>query len=317
MTAKRKIQIIGVLSILTLFIVLIAGELFIFLFNPQELVYPTLKTKEYFFQYPPNSIINHEIGLHKRKYITNNLGHRKMKIKQGNNMILLGDSFTFGVGVNDGKEWANVLQNNTDYNIINLGMSGWGLTQQIKRFYEVGMHLKPKAIILMFCQNDVLDNVVCPVTKIKNEEFIFEDLNFKNVKLSFLNSLVIKSQLFRFFKRQAYINKKIKETKLLSKKQELLYNELLSLFVKKMKKEKINVFFISVNNFINKKETTHLSNFKEVEKNVLRLDSLNFLTYINSNELVRINDYIHSPVGHYSVEWNKAIGKGLAKIINK
>jgi len=321
MKLKRKIQIIGLLSVVTLIITVLAGELFIFLFNPQELVSPTLKTKEYLFQYPPNTTVNHKVGRHTRQYTTNTLGHRKMEVTQGDNVILLGDSFTFGMGVEDNYEWGSVLQSNTDCNIVNLGMSGWGLTQEIKRFYEVGMDWKPKAVILMFCENDILDNTMCPVTKVKDGKFVFEDLELEDTKKSLgerlFNPLAIRSQLFRFFRRRAYTNERIKQIKSLSIAQEIIYSNLLSTFAEDMKQRGVDIFFISVNNLIDENEVTQLSKFKQAEESVLKLDSLNLIKYINSNELVQLGDYITSPVGHYSIEWNKAIGEGLANTITK
>ena len=45
-----------------------------------------------------------------------------------------------------------------NYNVINLGGSGWGLTQEIKRFYEFGQLYHPKVIILQFDETDPKDN---------------------------------------------------------------------------------------------------------------------------------------------------------------
>ena len=73
---------------------------------------------------------------YKKSYFLNHINNTIENFKP--NIVLLGDSYTFGFGVNDGNEFAAVMSRelSSDYNIINTGVGGWGLTQQIRRYYE-------------------------------------------------------------------------------------------------------------------------------------------------------------------------------------
>lgn len=74
-------------------------------------------------------------------------------------IVLLGDSFTYGLGVNDDQVFARLLQDLLpNYEVINAGNPNTG-TDYALRFYEdVGQALQPDIVILSFCSNDFGDN---------------------------------------------------------------------------------------------------------------------------------------------------------------
>lgn len=82
---------------------------------------------------------------------------------QTKNYIFIGDSLTFGYGVNKNKSWvecykSHSAENNNDYKIINKGINGNTTTDMLNRFTEDVTNLKPFAIFIMGGTNDLLSN---------------------------------------------------------------------------------------------------------------------------------------------------------------
>lgn len=78
-------------------------------------------------------------------------------------LLLLGDSFTYGVGVDDDQTFAAELERHLGerrlpVEVINAGNSGKGTDYQLKLFQTVGAGLKPEVTVLCFFSNDFQDN---------------------------------------------------------------------------------------------------------------------------------------------------------------
>lgn len=75
------------------------------------------------------------------------------------NIVILGDSYSFGHGVQDGEEYAAVMNGilKEHYNVINLAVGGYGLTQEIRRYYAFGQLYQPRLVLLQFAENDPED----------------------------------------------------------------------------------------------------------------------------------------------------------------
>jgi lysophospholipase L1-like esterase len=74
-------------------------------------------------------------------------------------LLLLGDSFAFGHGVEDDETSAALLSRllpNTD--VVNLGVAGYSTDQELLQLREMGLSWHPDIVALMFCPNDLLDN---------------------------------------------------------------------------------------------------------------------------------------------------------------
>lgn len=97
------------------------------------------------------------------KYSVNSKGYRgeeHIHNASKNRIVILGDSFTFGVNVEDGDTVAEVLEDslvNTD--VVNLGVPGYGTAQAYLRFKKEGLQYEPNVTILFFFSNDVADNL--------------------------------------------------------------------------------------------------------------------------------------------------------------
>ncbi|MBF0379953.1 MAG: SGNH/GDSL hydrolase family protein [Magnetococcales bacterium] len=80
-------------------------------------------------------------------------------------LFIIGDSFTFGWGVNEDDSYARILANKLKkkdlaVDVVNLGVAGFGTMQSYERLAEYAQRLgSPDAIIYMFCPNDPADNI--------------------------------------------------------------------------------------------------------------------------------------------------------------
>lgn len=77
-------------------------------------------------------------------------------------VLLLGDSLTFGTGVEDGETFAAQLAGLApSLEPLNLGVSGYGTDQELLLLEREGLPLAPRVVVLNVCVgNDVLDNAL-------------------------------------------------------------------------------------------------------------------------------------------------------------
>lgn len=127
-------------------------------------------------------------GTYDFSFSNNSLGLRGPEIgpKTRKRILLLGDSFTYGIGVNDDETFANRLEVITGAEVINAGNPGKG-TDYALRFYETkGKSLNVDLVVLCFFLNDYNDN--------EAETYYDSDLNPRDLskspaaRKSFLNN---------------------------------------------------------------------------------------------------------------------------------
>ena len=74
-------------------------------------------------------------------------------------MLVLGDSFAWGYGVERPEIWHEVLEaRHPDWEIINTGVAGYGTGQQLLYLERRGLAFEPDVVVLMLHPNDFLDN---------------------------------------------------------------------------------------------------------------------------------------------------------------
>lgn len=74
-------------------------------------------------------------------------------------MLVLGDSFTWGFGVEQDEAFSEVLERrHPDWEIINAGVSGYGTDQQLLWLERRGIAFQPDVVLLAFHEGDVKDN---------------------------------------------------------------------------------------------------------------------------------------------------------------
>ncbi len=89
------------------------------------------------------------IGLRDREFTPEDLAAR-------HRTVVIGDSFTWGWGVNDGEIFVDGLEEqDTRAEYINLGVTAYGLEQEIEYFKRVGLDFDPHRLLVAFVQNDV------------------------------------------------------------------------------------------------------------------------------------------------------------------
>ena len=331
-TLKKKILFSVILTMILLGVVIVVGELSVRTINPQKVLHPRWKFSEkYGFELFENTQMVHERPGHwKFIYTINDFKYRgKLTPISGKyskkNIIILGDSHSFGTGVNDGEEFAAVMgkELQDEFNVINLSVGGWGLTQQIRRYYEFGQLYLPKIVLLQFCENDPRDNFKNKVVIIENGKFKFQNSSnsINEIKKYLSESIIQKSQIYNLFRNDIYwffANQKINKNIGLYKEdrgfddetlpEEQFYNELLELFIIDLNQKGITVMMISVEN--------ELDFYPTIKTKVSELISKELIDYLEViSWLKNISDY-NTPEGHpWGGEAHSIIGRKIAKAI--
>jgi hypothetical protein len=165
-----------ILVIISTIIALLILEIGLRIFFPQEelirLTDPTLQwfepSAEYGFLNKKNFTVDYpftgyDFIMHVQ---TNSFGHRykeynvaEFKDKRYKKVLLLGDSFMFGFGVNMEDHMAthldNLLNDNHDsFTIINSGVDNWSTIQEVTYAKDHFQVFNPDYIVLLFCGND-------------------------------------------------------------------------------------------------------------------------------------------------------------------
>ncbi|MFT5749514.1 MAG: lysophospholipase L1-like esterase [Ancylomarina sp.] len=332
LTLKKKIFFTLLTGVFILLITSVLGELLIRNFYPQVLLGPRWSYSEkYHIVWPKNrTIINEMPGKWKFIYTTNENYSRGKVIGLSNayekaNIVVLGDSYSFGQGVNDNEEYASVLSHKLkdSFNVVNLSVSGWALTQEIRRYYELGQLYKPQLVILQFCENDPWGNTYFKVTGIENEKFVFKNSENSSGKWKRVlsDSFLQKSSLYALFTnllRQSSFNKKsisntVKETTNSNErdkkiKREVIYADLLDLFAKDLSASGIPLIMIAPNR--------EMDNFPLIKRKVEELDSLSHLNYYETEDWFMNGIDYSSPEGHHwGTKGHAVIGERLSDII--
>ena len=73
--------------------------------------------------------------------------------------VAVGDSFTFGIGVNQEKTWEALLADKIERNVVNLGVPGWGSQQYTLSLEKFGIPLIPRVVFYGVYANDLADSV--------------------------------------------------------------------------------------------------------------------------------------------------------------
>jgi len=172
MTTFRNALRNGLLLIASLMLALLLGEIMVrSVYEPPSKELPgfRLASSDYYqlddeLGWIPRAGIH---GTHVRQrgltstFSTNSFGlrdneHSIEKPQGTKRIVVVGDSFTWGYGVNDGEVFTDVLETMlTNTEVINLGVTAYGLDQETEYFRRLGVRFEPDILIVAFCQNDI------------------------------------------------------------------------------------------------------------------------------------------------------------------
>jgi hypothetical protein len=317
----RKAVFITILASGSVLICLAFLEVSVRLINPQQELYPRyVHSSRYGTLLPKSATIVHRLpGAWEFVYHTNEYGFRVSMPPISNrydraNIVLLGDSNTFGAGVNDGEEFGAVLADKlaSNANVVNLGVPGFGLTHEIRVFYEFGRLFEPKVVVLQFCGNDPSDNLYEMVTTVADGRFHFEtdrSLNsgLSSVKNWLSGSIIQKSAAYNLARNRIYAlwHRRAIESAKETHEQEKFYNELLVTFADDLRRRGIRLILFAVQG--------QLALFPEILKQVETLDQRGDLDYLASETWFDGKTDYGTPEGHdWGVRGHQIVAEHLA-----
>lgn len=98
------------------------------------------------------------------------------------NIIFLGDSLTFGYGLNRNLSFASLIEKNIDYPLINKGINGSTTTDMLVRFTKDVIDNNPYLLLILGGTNDILSNKPLKLI-IENISLMVEEALSNNVKV--------------------------------------------------------------------------------------------------------------------------------------
>ncbi|MFC1807384.1 SGNH/GDSL hydrolase family protein [Candidatus Omnitrophota bacterium] len=159
-----------------------------------------VESERYGLKLKPNfsgDVVRDEFNI---KFRINSLGFRGEEIgaKSGYRIVCLGDSMTFGYGVNDDETFTKILGDRLNKETINIGVLGYDIDRYFLLFEDVVLPLKPDLLIVFFAvTNDFGQSVKkgsAPAIKIESGPSFVSHI--KNVK----EHIFLNSHLCRWFK---------------------------------------------------------------------------------------------------------------------
>lgn len=155
------------IAVVTTFVILIQAEIFIRVFYPQPLV----KTGNYDSTLGwTNVASSSNLMLHKDYKVMVNINSKGLrdkeyayeKSKDISRILVLGDSFAWGAGVEDNETFSNVLGDmlGEKFEVLNAGVNGYGNDQELLYLMTEGYKYSPDIVLLVFCFNDIENNML-------------------------------------------------------------------------------------------------------------------------------------------------------------
>lgn len=276
---------------------------------------------------PNKNFIAQEIPQLPYQVITNSFGFRNsydISIKKPNNLLRIlavGDSFTFGPYVNNQDTYPAklefILRKTKKIEVLNAGVSGYTLADELEYLQEKGFKLEPDIIIIGIYENDVLDylksNRNIFARKVQQEKLSKFPIIYKLAKKSALLTLIEKNFIEQKSKQ---FRNGIEEslTSNLTEQQDSYYADLDKLL--NLLDEKQKIIFVLFPSFgqISSKIYFPQANIKnKINKQYSILD----LRPIFRNNPYQNSLYLTPLNGHLSSYGNQVVAEEIAKFITK
>lgn len=325
-SAGRRWAVAATAVLIVVLLTVILGELMVRWLSPQRSLYPrTQYSRDYgFLPYADTEMVNEVPGRWRFVYRTNAQGHRGPLLPLSNRylrpvVVLLGDSYTFGVGVDDGQEYAQPLRQALAgrFDVVNLGVEGWGLTQEIRRFYELGQLYQPAVVVLQFCANDPSDNLLNAVTEVQDGRFMFRPSSsgLESLKRYLSQSLLQRSQIYNLLREVGYGLWRGREVQAQMRvgtaapgaqtpADEAGYIALLDLFAADLQRRGIRLVMFAVDG--------QLERFPALRDRVKSLHAQHRLHYVELMDWFVGTEIEKSPEGHWAASVHRTVAARLA-----
>jgi hypothetical protein len=304
----RKVVFAAIMVSLAVAVPLVSFEFALRLVAPQPELYPRYQYSERFgHRLAESATIVHQLpGAWRFVYHTNEYGYRISMPEISNrydrpNVIVLGDSNTFGIGVDDGEEYPAVLAKLLagEGNVINLGVGGFGLTNEIRTFYEFGLLFQPAVVVLQFASNDPDDNFYEMVTTAEDGRFHFRrDRSMRgaigHIKQWLSDSMLQRSAAYNFIRDYAYSYWRARVFRRESAgdkhRKEAFHNRLLVVFAEDLKRRGIPLILFDV--------PGDLALWPGILREVEALDHDGLLRYLRTDRWFEATTDYGTPEGH-------------------
>ena len=313
-------------ALISVLLTLTAGELLVRWLDPQAIMLPRSRfSAAYGLEFHPNRVMVNELaGQWRFEYSTNAQGHRGPVLPLSNrylrpNVVVLGDSYTFGYGIADGQDYPAQLRPLLagSHDVVNLGVGGWGLTQEIRRYYELGRLYEPQVVVLQFTGNDPSDSLLYNVTRVDGGRLLFQDREDSSaislVKRWLSESPVQRSHLYALARGHLYYLFRGREIAATTgatgaapaaQPEQQLHIDLLEAFADDLATRGIRLLLISVDH--------HLAEFPLIEAHMRNLQARGLATFIDVDALFKRAPHDLSPEGHWGPVAHRSIAAALA-----
>ena len=110
-----------------------------------------------FYRLKPGSFVNENIE-YSNPTLVNSNGYRDDEASlQKPEIILLGDSFSFGIGVNEPETYASLIEKNTGRKLLNTGVPSYATARESLVLDELDTSAA-KLLLIQYCNNDLPEN---------------------------------------------------------------------------------------------------------------------------------------------------------------
>ncbi|UCC30671.1 MAG: SGNH/GDSL hydrolase family protein [Phycisphaerales bacterium] len=158
-------------AVTAVYMALLGCDLFVFCLSPR-MKDPNLGLQGLYcpdgvtgYRLTPNWEGWYDDGIVRARYRINSLGHRDREPtdREGVNVLLIGDSFTFGRGLDQSETIDQQLEGMTSppVDAYNLGVTGYGPAAILESFRRCDWY-NPQHVVYLFCYNDVRDDALLP-----------------------------------------------------------------------------------------------------------------------------------------------------------
>ncbi len=193
--ARRGLFMVTAVS-MTVVITLLCLEVVVRIMNPPIQVGPALVqfSETLGFELKPNLQCRRRSREYDTTICSNSMGMRGPEVgeEKGRRVVrilCIGDSFTFGRGVNDEESFVrlierrlNAIPDGVRYEVLNGGVVGWGTGNELMFLRQRGLQLQPDMILLQLYANDFDDNMRSTLFTVDRDGRLHEGRAYSGLK---------------------------------------------------------------------------------------------------------------------------------------